>query len=150
MTAELQVRLAELSAPGQLVDWARSFPDLESCWRACSSPELLLWMAARGCTTAAERRAVVSCLAELTRRAKRGEPRASAPAERAARAVEAWVRAGASLDELLAAEQAARSAAARSAAAAAEEGARARKLFRAAPRGRPASLGTSRALGALA
>src|ERR1700744_5645983 len=74
MTAELQVRLAELSAPGQLVDWARSFPDLESCWRACSSPELLLWMAARGCTTAAERRAGVSCLAELTRRAESGGP----------------------------------------------------------------------------
>jgi hypothetical protein len=149
MTVELQVQLTELSAPGQFVDWARSCPDLRSCWNKCRSPEYLLWLAARLCTTAEERRAVVSCLAELTRRAQPGH-RADPPAERAAHTVETWLRDGASLDDLRAAERAAREAASWSAIVAAEEKARARQLFRAAPRGRPASLGTSRALDAMA
>jgi hypothetical protein len=150
MTVELQVQLTELSAPGQFVDWARSCPDLRSCWNKCRSPEYLLWLAARLCTTAEERRAVVSCLAELTRRAQPGRHRADPPVERAAHTVETWLRGGASLDDLRAAERGAREAASWSAIVAAEEKARARQLFRAAPRGRPASLGTSRALAAMA
>jgi hypothetical protein len=150
MTAELQVRLMELSAPGQLVDWVQPFPDLESCWNACRSPEVMLWLAARLCTTAGERRAVVACLAELTRRAERASQHPDPPVERAASTVETWVRTGAGLDELLAAERAALDAAAWAAIVAAEQGARARRLFRSAPRGRPASFGTSQALGAVA
>jgi hypothetical protein len=150
MTAELQVRLMELSAPGQLVDWVQPFPDLESCWNACTSPEVMLWLAARLCTTAGERRAVVSCLAELTRRAERASQHPDPPVERAASTVETWVRTGAGLDELLAAERAALAAAAWAGIVAAEQGARARRLFRSAPRGRAASFGTGRALGAVA
>jgi hypothetical protein len=150
MATELQVRLTGLSAPGQLIEWARPFPDLESCWKACTTPEFLLWLAARLCTTTEERRAVVSCLAELTRLAERSSPRASSPVDAAASTAETWARTGASLDDLLAAERAALDVAAWAAIVAAEEGARARMLFRSAPRGRPASLGTSRALGALA
>jgi len=104
MATELQVRLTGLSAPGQFVDWARPFADLESCWNSCASPEFLLWLAARACTTTEERRAVVSCLAELTRCAERGRQRANPPVERAASAAETWIRSGASLDDLLAAE----------------------------------------------
>jgi hypothetical protein len=156
MTAELQVRLMELSAPGRLVDWVQPFPDLESCWNACTSPEVMLWLAARLCTTAGERRAVVACLAELTRRAERAGQHADPPVERAASTVETWVRTGAGLetgvglDELLAAERAALDAAAWAGIVAAEQGARARRLFRSAPRGRPASFGTSQAIGAVA
>jgi hypothetical protein len=150
MATELQDRLTGLSAPGQLIEWARPFPDLEACWNACRSPEFLLWLAARLSTTTGERRAVVSCLAELTRRAERGRARANSPVDAAARTAETWVRNGASLEDLLAAERAALDVAAWAAIVAAEEGARARMLFRAAPRSRPASLGTSRALGALA
>jgi hypothetical protein len=156
MTAELQVRLMELSAPGQLVDWVQPFPDLESCWNACRSPEVMLWLAARLCTTAGERRAVVACLAELTRRAERAGQHADPPVERAASTVETWVRTGAGRetgvgrDELLAAERAALDAAAWAGIVAAEQGARARRLFRSAPRARPASFGTSQALGAVA
>jgi hypothetical protein len=149
MTVELQVQLTELSAPGQFVDWARPFPDLKSCWNKCQSPEYLLWLAARLCNTAEERRAVVSCLAELTRRAERGR-HADRSAAQSTHTVETWLQAGVSLDDLLAAERAAREAAAWSATVAAEEKARARQLFRVAPRGRPASLGTSRALDAMA
>lgn len=150
MATELQERLTGLSAPGQLVEWARPFPDLESCWNACRSPELLLWLAARLCTTAQERRAVVSCLAELTRLAEGGHQRGNASVDAAANTAETWARNGASLEDLLAAERAALDVAAWAAIVAAEEGARARMLFRSAPRSRPASFGASRALGALA
>jgi hypothetical protein len=147
---ELQVRLTRLSAPGPLLDLAQPYPDLKSCWNACTSPELLLWLAARLCTTREERRAVVSCLAELTRQAERGTRHLNPRVERASVTAETWARAGASLDDLLAAERAALEAAASAAALAAEEGARARVLFRSAPRSRPASFSTSRAFGALA
>ena len=150
MATELQVRLTGLSAPGQLIDWAQPFADLESCWNSCASPEFLLWLAARACTTIEERRAVVSCLTELTRCAERRRQHANPPVERAASAAETWVRTGASLDELLAAERDALDAAERAAVVAAAEGTRARMLVRSAPRGRHASFSTSRALGALA
>jgi hypothetical protein len=150
MATELQVRLTGLSAPGQFVDWARPFADLESCWNSCASPEFLLWLAARACTTTEERRAVVSCLAELTRCAERGRQHANPPVERAACAAETWIRAGASLDDLLAAERDALDAAERAALVAAAEGTRARMLYRSVPRGRHASFGTNRVLGALA
>jgi hypothetical protein len=147
---ELQVRLTGLSAPGPLVDLAQPYRDLRSCWNASQSPELLLWLAARLCTTPEERRAVVACLAELTRQAERGTRHLDPEVERASVTAETWARAGASLDDLLAAERAALEAAAGAAALAAEEGARARVLFRSAPRSRPASFSTSRAFGALA
>lgn len=148
---ELQRRLTGLAAPGQLVDWARPFASLESCWKACPYPECLLWLAARLSTTAGERRAVVSCLAEITRRAGRGHRETNAEAERAVRAAESWVEAEASLDDLLAAEHAALDAVEAAAVVAASEAARARALFRSAPRrGRPASYRTSQALGACA
>jgi hypothetical protein len=150
MATELQVRLTGLSAPGRLVEWAQPFPDLESCWRACRSPGLLLWLAARLCTTAQERRAVVACLAELTRLAERGRQRANSPVDTAASTAETWARTGASLEDLLAAERAALDLAAWAGIVAAEKGARARMLLRSAPRSRPASFGASRALGALA
>jgi hypothetical protein len=150
MATELQVRLTGLSAPSQFVDWARSFPDVESCWNACDSAEFLLWLAARACRTTAERRAVVSCLTELTRHAQHGQHHRNPSVERAASTAETWVRAGAGLDVLLAAERDALDAAERAAVVAAEEGARARMLIRSSPRGRHASLRTSRALGALA
>jgi hypothetical protein len=151
MGTELQVRLTGLSAPGQLVDLAQPFADLQSCWNACTSPEFMLWLSARLAATAAERRAVVSCLAELTRRAERGSRHVNPRVQQAAGTAETWVRAGsASLDDLLAAERAALDAAGLAGVAAAEESARARQLFRSAPRSRPASFGTSQALGALA
>ncbi len=150
MATELQERLTGLSAPGQLVEWARPFPDLESCWHACRSPEFLLWLSARLCTTAQERRAVVACLAELTRLAEKGRQRGDSPVDAAASTAEAWARTGASLEDLLAAERAALDLADGAATRAAEEGARARMLLRSAPRSRPASFTSSRALGALA
>ena len=105
MGTELQVRLTGLSAPGQLVDLAQPFPDLKSCWNACTSPEFMLWLSARLASTTEERRAVVSCLAELTRRAEHGRRHADPPVERAAGAAEEWLRSGASLDDLLGAAE---------------------------------------------
>jgi hypothetical protein len=148
--SDLQQALTGLSAPSLLTGWARPFADLESCWNACSSPEHLLWLAAALSKTTEDRRAIVSCLAELTRRAGRGNRNPSAPVEQAVSLTEDWVRAGGSLDDLLAAERAALDTAASAGAVAAEQRARARMLFRSAPRGRPASFGASRALGALA
>lgn len=136
-----------MRAPGPLTDWARPFADLESCWHACPSPEWLLWLAARLSITAAERRALVSCLAELARRAARASRIADSSVARAIGAAEAWADTGAGLDDLLAAERAALSTAARAASLALGEAARARALFRSAPRTRPASFGISRALG---
>ncbi|HEX3715131.1 MAG TPA: hypothetical protein VHV09_20220 [Trebonia sp.] len=150
MGTELRVRLTTLAAPGPLLELAQPYPDLKSCWNACQSPELLLWLAARLSTTPAERRAVVACLAELTRRAERGTRHLNPRVEQASVTAETWARAGASLDDLLAAERAALEAAASAAAAAAEEMARARALFRSAPRSRPASFSNSRAFSALA
>jgi hypothetical protein len=147
---DLQRKLAGLSAPSRLTGWARPFADLESCWNACSSPEHLLWLAARLSTTAQDRCAVISCLAELTRRAARGNRKTNASVEQAVSLAETWARTGASPDDLLAAERAALDTAAWAAFVAAEESARSRTMFRAAPRGRPASFATSRALGALA
>ncbi len=150
MGTELQVRLSGLAAPEQLVDWARRFPDLQSCWNACTTPELLLWLAARLSTTPGERRAVIAVLAELTRQAERGSRHPSQAIERAAGTAEAWARTGAGLDELAAAELAALEAAQWASALAAEEGARARMLLRSAPRPRGGSFGRSRGLTALA
>ena len=147
---DLQRRLTELSAPSPLTGWARPFADLESCWHACSSPEHLLWLAARLSKTREERRAVVSCLAELARRAGRGRREPSESVDRAVSLADAWARAGGSLDDLLAAERDALDTAARAGAVAVEQHIRARLLFRSAPRGRPASSGASRAFGALA
>jgi hypothetical protein len=167
--SELQQRLIGLAAPGRLVDWARSFPDLETCWAACPSPEWLLWLAARLSGTSDERRTLVLCLAELTKRAgqaHRGTDPAVTAAVDAATTWAGTARAGtgslgtpltagsankaASLDSLFAAEQAALEVAARATAVAAEEGAKARWLFHSAPRTRPSSFGTSSALGAWA
>jgi hypothetical protein len=147
---DLQRKLAGLSAPGPLTARARPFADLSACWNACPSPEHLLWLAARLSATAEDRCAVVSCLAELAGRSARGRRKADASVERAISLAGTWARTGASPDDLLAAERAARDTAAWAAFVAADESARARMLFRAAPRGRPASFGTSRALGALA
>jgi hypothetical protein len=148
----LQRRLTGLAAPGPLVNWASPFADLESGWCQCASPQWLLWLSARLSATSAERRAVVTCLAELTKRAEhagRGSEAAVASAiATAVDAATAWLRAQAGLDELLAAERAALAVAARAADIAADEGARARTLFWSAPRPRPASFATSRAMGA--
>ena len=164
MGTELQVRLSGLAAPEQLVDWARRFPDLQSCWNACTTPELLLWLAARLSTTPGERRAVIAVLAELTRQAERGSRHPSRAVERAAGTAAAWARAGAGSDEtssdeadpagvspaeLAAAEVDALEAAQWAAAAAAEAGARARVLLRSAPHPRGGSFGHSRGLTAL-
>jgi hypothetical protein len=169
MGTELQVRLSGLAAPEELVDWARRFPDLESCWNACTTPELLLWLAARLSTTAAQRRAVIAVLAELTRQAERGSRHPSQAIERAAGTAEAWARTGAgpaepdtaepdtaelaaaelAAAELAAAERAALEAAQWASSLAAEEGARARVLLRSSPRPRGGSFGRSRGLTAL-
>src|ERR1700761_3713053 len=126
MATELQDRLAGLAAPAGLVDWAQRYPDLETCWNACPAPEFLLWLAARLSRTPAERRAVVACLAELTRQAERGCRHPDQSVQRAAGTAEAWARTGARDDELIAAEHAALQAADQAATAAAEEAARAR------------------------
>jgi hypothetical protein len=147
---DLQQKLTGLAAPSLLTGWARPFADLEACWNACSSPEHLLWLAAALAKTTGDRRAIVSCLAELTRRAGRGTRNPGGPVEQAVSLTEDWVRAGGSLDDLLAAERAALDAAVSAGGVAAEQRARARMLFRTAPRGRPASSGASRAIGALA
>jgi len=150
MGAELEVRLTGLSAPGPLPDLAQPFADLESWWKACRSPELLLWLAARLCATGQQRRAVVSCLAELNRRAQHGTRRLDPRVSQASAAAEAWARDEARLGELVAAERGALAAAAAATVQAAEINARARALFRRAPRARAASFSNSRALGALA
>jgi hypothetical protein len=150
MGTELQGRLTGLSAPGPLLDLAQPHPDLESWWKACPSPEVLLWLAARACTTGQQRRAVLACLAELNRRAQHGARRLDPRAGEAVAAAEAWGRDSVPLDQLLAAERAALAAAAAAGAEAAEINARARALFRCAPRARAASFSNSRALGALA
>src|ERR1700761_6507824 len=150
MGTELQVRLSGLAAPEQLVEWARRFPDLESCWNACTAPGLLLWLAARLSTTADERRAVIAVLAELTRQAERGSRHPSQAIERAAGTAEAWARPGAGLEELAAAELAALEAAGWASSVAAEEGARARILLRSASHPRGGSFGRGRGLSALA
>jgi hypothetical protein len=150
MATELHVRLSGLAAPDGLVDWARRYPDLETCWNACAAPEFLLWLAARLSTTPSRRRAVVGCLAELTRQAERGCRHPDQSVERAAGTAEAWARTGAGLAELAAAERAALQAAERAATAAAEDASRARVLLRSVPRPRGSSFGRSRGLGALA
>src|SRR5882757_853942 len=66
------VWLSELSAPGPLARWASSFADLSSCWNACPDPEWLLWLAARTCGSAEQRKPVVLCAAELSSLARRG------------------------------------------------------------------------------
>ncbi len=154
MGTELQVRLTGLSAPGPLLDLVQPHPDLESWWKACPSPELLLWLAARLCTTDQQRRVVLSCLAELNRRAQHGARRLDPRTGLAVAAAEAWAQGSASdearLDELLAAERGALAAAAAADVQAIQINARARALFRCAPRARAASFSNSRALGALA
>jgi hypothetical protein len=152
MATELQDRLSGLAAPAGLVDWAQRYPDLETCWNACSAPELLLWLAARLSTTPAQRRAVIACLAELTRQAERSCRHPDQSVERAAGTAEAWAgaRAQVGLAELIAAEQAALQSAEWATGMAAEEGARARVLLRSVPRPRGSSHGRSRGLGALA
>jgi hypothetical protein len=175
--SDLQRRLTGLGAPEELVAWAWPFPDLDACWHACPSAQWLLWLAARLSTSGDERRAIVSCLAELTKRAERAgrciDAAAATAVENAVDAAALWARTessstvlpaaglpaaglpstglsstGPSLDDLVAAEQAALAVAARALVIADEEGARARSLFYSAPRTRPASFATSSALGA--
>jgi hypothetical protein len=146
--SDLQQRLTALGAPVALVEWARPCADVESCWRTCASPEWLLWLAARLAATSEERHAVVSCLAELTRRAEHAGRDADAAVGQALDAAVAWSHTAARLDDLLSTELAALGAAERARAAATEESSRARTLFSTAPRLRPASFGTSRAMAA--
>jgi hypothetical protein len=146
--SDFQSWLTQLSAPEQLIRWARPFADLEACWRACPAPDWLLWLAARLSRTAEQRLAVVRCATQLARLAQRGQRIADHRVEQAISAAERWAGPGSSPAELLAAADAALSAARQAEVRATAQAAQARLLFRAAPRGRLASARTSRALAA--
>jgi hypothetical protein len=140
--------LSELSAPDPLAQWASSFTDLRSCWNACSDPEWLLWLAARTCDSAEQRKQVVLCAAELASVARRGGRDTDPRVTQAISMVRMWAGSEAGSLDLLAAECDALDAARESAQAADQEAELALALFRAAPRRRPSSSGMNRALGA--
>lgn len=148
--------LSGLSAPSELVEWARPYADLRTCWDACPQPDWQLWLAARLANTPGQRREVVLCAAELARRAKRGVHRVDERVVDAISAVETWALNGAADDAdsaaalaaLEEAEQGALAVATRAAGVANEESARARLLLGSAPRPRAGSFCASRAMSA--
>jgi hypothetical protein len=142
--------LSELSAPPPLAQWASSFADLSSCWNACPDPEWLLWLAARTCGPAGQRKPVVLCAAELASLAQRGGRDTDPRVARAISLVPMWAGLEADALDLLIAERGALDAARQCEQAADREADRARLLFRTAPRRRLGSSGMSRALGAFA
>lgn len=140
--------LTGLSAPEPLARWASSFADLRSCWNACPDSEWLLWLAARSCDSAEQRKPVLRCAAELAALAQRGDRDTDPRVTRATVLVRTWAESGVEALDLLAAECDALDAAAESGQAADYASERALALFRAAPRRRPGSYGMSQAFGA--
>jgi hypothetical protein len=159
--AGLEDLLRGLSAPVPLVEWARTYPDLETCWDACPLPDWQLWLAARLAGTPGQRCEVVACVVDLARRAKRGVRRVDVDpvVADAIGTVEAWAWFGAGHAApcavgraaggtaapagLKVAERAVFLAAARATAVADEESASSRLLLRSVPRGRASSFGAS-------
>jgi hypothetical protein len=140
--------LSELSAPDPLARWASSFADLSSCWNSCRDPEWLLWLAARTCGSAEQRKPVVLCTAELASLAQRGQRDADPRVIRATSIVQVWAGSGSDPLDLLAAECDALDAAWESGQAADRAAEHALALFQGAPRRRLSSSGMSTALGA--
>jgi hypothetical protein len=140
--------LSELSAPDPLAQWASSFADLRSCWDACSDPEWLVWLSARSCDSAGQRKPVVRCAAEFAALAQRGDRDTDPRVTRATALAREWAESGGDALELLAAECDALDAASECGLAADYAAERALALFRAAPRRRPGSYGMNRAFGA--
>ncbi|MGH3247295.1 MAG: hypothetical protein ACRDOI_13950, partial [Trebonia sp.] len=139
--------LSELSAPDPLARWASSFADLSSCWRSCPDPEWLLWLAARTCGPAEQRKPVVLCAAEMAALAQRGDQDTDPRVARAISIATEWAGPGADVLDLLAAECDAMDAAREFEQAADRAADQALALFRVAPRRRPSSYGMSLALG---
>lgn len=139
--------LSELSAPEPLARWASSYADLSSCWSACADPEWLLWLAARACGSAQQRKPVVLCAAELAALAQRGDTDTDPRVIRATAMARVWAESGAEALELLAAECDALDAARESEQAADRAAERALAQFRSSPRRRPSSSGMNRAFG---
>lgn len=146
--SDFQIWLTQLGAPKQLIQWAQPYSDLASCWRACPAPDWLLWLSARLSRTREQRAAVVLCAAGLSRHAQRLLRNTDERIGLALGAAERWAKTGASSGELLLAADAALNAAWECTAQAASNAARARLLFRRAPRRRLASAQTGRALAA--
>jgi hypothetical protein len=140
--------LSELSAPEPLAQWAAPFADLRSCWDACPDPEWLLWLSARSCDSAEQRKPVVLCAAELASLAQRGDRKTDPRVIRAASLARTWAESEADALDLFAAECDALDAAAESGQAADHAAERALALFRSAPRRRPGSFGMNQAFGA--
>jgi hypothetical protein len=140
--------LSEVSPPDPLAQWASSFGDLSSCWKACREPEWLLWLAARTCDSAGQRKPVVLCAAEFASVAQRSLRDADPRVVRATSLVRVWAESGADDLDLLAAECDALDAARESEQVADRAAERALRLFRSAPRRRPGSSGMNRAFGA--
>ncbi len=140
--------LTELSAPEPLANWASSFADLRSCWQACPDPEWLLWLAARSCESAEQRKPVVRFATELAALARRGDRDTDPRVVRATALARTWAESGAEPLDLLAAECDALDAASECGQAADYASGRALAMFRAAPRRRPGSYGMNQAFGA--
>lgn len=144
--ADLQSRLAELSAPEPFTRWARSFDTFTACWEACTTAAWLLWAAARLAPTVQARRAVVSAATAVTRMAMTGTAGYDKRVLAALDAAESWIAGAERGDMMLAAELGALDAAASASSRAARLSAGARLLFDAAPRWRLHSVAASRTL----
>ena len=144
-STRLDARLREIASPEPLLLSASRFADLPSWWRACASPDWLVWMAARLCKTGDDRRAVVRCVTEL---AWRAGPRPDRRCVAAISAAEAWASGSEAGAGLAAAVAGAWQAAAEAKADSARLAACARWRFASAPHHRLASAGTGRALAA--
>jgi hypothetical protein len=140
--------LRELSPPDPLARWASPFADLRSCWDACPDPEWLLWLAARACDSAEQRKPVVLCAAEIASLAQGGDRDTDPRIGRAISLARAWAESGADSLDLLAAECDALDAASEYRRAADYAADHALALFAAAPRRRPGSFGVNQAFGA--
>jgi hypothetical protein len=140
--------LGELSAPDSLARWASPFADLRSCWDACPDPEWLLWLAARSCGSAEQRKPVVLCAAELASFAQGGDRNIDPRVVHATSMAQAWAESGADALDLLAAECDALDAASEFGQAADHAAERSLVLFRSAPRRRPGSSGMNQAFAA--
>jgi hypothetical protein len=141
----LDARLREIASPEPLLLSASQFSDLPSWWRACHSPDWLIWMAARLCKTGDDRRAVIRCVTEL---AWRQGPRTDRRCIAAISAAEAWASGGEASAGLATAAAGAWEAAAEAKADSTTLAACARWRFASAPHHRLASAGTGRALAA--
>ena len=115
---------------------------------ACPAPEWLLWLAARSCDSAKQRKPVVLCAMELATLAQGGDWDTDPRVVRATSVARAWAESGADALDLLAAECDALNAASECGQAADYSAESALMLFRSAPRRRPGSSGMNQAFGA--